>query len=394
MEEYNKKFQELYTVSAEAEWAANTHIVAGDTLNAHNVQKANEAMAAFTGSAENIAKATEFLASSDVLDDITIRQLKAVLSAAANNPGTVPELVKQRIAAENAQNENLFGFDFQIDGKSVSANEIDAVLRDEKNLAKRQAAWESSKAVGKELKTGLDNLRNLRNQTVQALGYNDYFTYQVSDYGMTTEEMMELNLTLVREIWPLYKQLHTYMRYELAKKYNQPVPEMIPAHWIPNRWAQDWTSEVEVKGYDLDAIIAEKGDVWCVEQAERFYVSLGLEKLPASFYSKSSLYPVPAGADYKKNNHASAWHMNLGDDVRSLMSVEPNAEWYETTHHEFGHIYYYMAYSNPNVPVILRGGANRAFHEAIGSMLGLAAMQKPFLQKLELVGPDVEVDQM
>ena len=217
LEDYNKKFQELYTASAEAEWAANTHIVAGDEMNAKNVQKANEAMAAFTGSAENIEKAKGFLASSDVLDDITIRQLKAVLSAAANNPGTVPDLVKERIAAENAQNENLFGFDFQIDGQSVSANEIDAVLRDEKNLAKRQAAWEASKAVGKDLKVGLDNLRGLRNQTVQALGYNDYFTYQVSDYGMTAEEMMELNMTLVREIWPLYKQLHTYMRYELAQ---------------------------------------------------------------------------------------------------------------------------------------------------------------------------------
>jgi hypothetical protein len=57
LEDYNKKFQELYTASAEAEWAANTHIVAGDEMNAKNVQKANEAMAAFTGSAENIEKA-------------------------------------------------------------------------------------------------------------------------------------------------------------------------------------------------------------------------------------------------------------------------------------------------------------------------------------------------
>ncbi len=394
LESYNTQFQKLYYASAEAEWAANTHIVPGDTTNAVLVQKANEAMAAFTGSEANIAKAKEFLEFSKDLDALTVRQLKTILSIAANNPATVPDLVKQRIKAENAQNEALFGFDFKIDGKSVTTNDIDGILRDETNLKKRQAAWEASKAVGTDLKQGLDNLRNLRNKTVQALGFTDYFTYQVSDYGMTTPEMMELNLTLVREIWPLYRELHTYMRYELAKKYKQPVPEMLPAHWLPNRWAQDWTSEVNVKGYDLDAIIAAKGDVWCVEQAERFYVSMGFPKLPLTFYEKSSLYPLPLDATYKKNNHASAWHMDLDKDVRSLMSVEPNAEWYETTHHEFGHIYYYMAYSNPQVPFILRGGANRAFHEAIGSMLGLAAMQKPFLQKLELVGPEVEVDQM
>src|SRR5690606_24240188 len=81
----------------------------------------------------------------------------------------------------------------------------------------------------------------------------------------------------------------------------------------------------------------------------------------------------------KKNNHASAWHLDLDRDVRSLMSVEPNPSWWETTHHELGHIYYYMEYTNPDVPLVLRRGANRAFHEAVGSLLGLASLQKPFL---------------
>lgn len=80
-----------------------------------------------------------------------------------------------------------------------------------------------------------------------------------------------------------------------------------------------------------------------------------------------------------KNNHASAWHMDLDQDVRSLMSVEPNSHWYETTHHELGHIYYYLSYSTPEIPYILREGANRAYHEALGTLFGMAAMQKPFL---------------
>ena len=44
LEAYNTEFQKLYYASAEAEWAANTQIVLGDTLNAVAVQKANEAM--------------------------------------------------------------------------------------------------------------------------------------------------------------------------------------------------------------------------------------------------------------------------------------------------------------------------------------------------------------
>lgn len=58
-------------------------------------------------------------------------------------------------------------------------------------MGKRLKAWEASKEVGKGLKSGLVNLRDLRNKTVQGLGYNDYFEYQVSDYGMSSKEMIE-----------------------------------------------------------------------------------------------------------------------------------------------------------------------------------------------------------
>jgi peptidyl-dipeptidase A len=52
-----------------------------------------------------------------------------------------------------------------------------------------------------------------------------------------------------------------------------------------------------------------------------------------------------------------AWHIDLQKDVRSLMSVEPNTEWFETVHHELGHVYYYINYTNDSVPPLLREGA-------------------------------------
>jgi peptidyl-dipeptidase A len=291
--------------------------------------------------------------------------------------------------------DKLYGFDFQINGKSVNTNDIDAILNDETNLKKRLQAWEASKEVGKNLKSGLIKLRNLRNHTVEALGYPDYFSYQVSDYGISTDQMMKLNYQLVSEIWPLYRELHTYARYELAKRYREKkVPDYLPAHWLPNRWGQDWTALVTVKGMDLDAILRTKTSEWIMQQGEQFYISLGFPSLPQSFWEKSSLYPLPQDAGYKKNNHASAWHMDLNQDIRSLMSVIPNAEWYETVHHELGHIYYYVSYIKHNIPLLLRGGANRAFHEAIGSLMGLAAMQKPFLAQKNLLPVDSKTDEM
>ncbi|MCB9067391.1 MAG: M2 family metallopeptidase [Calditrichae bacterium] len=395
LDSYTTEFQKLYYASAKAEWHSNIYIVEGDNSAEEATKAANEALANFTGSKENIETARELLKSKDQLTPIQIKQLEAVLYAAANNPQTVPDLVKARIAAEAEQNKNLFGFDFQIHGESVSTNEIDNILKTETNESKRLAAWEASKEVGKSLKDGLANLQKLRNETVQALGYDDYFAYQVSSYGMTTQEMVDLNKQLIADVMPLYRELHTYARYEFAKKYRMKnVPDYLPAHWLPNRWGQDWNAMVEVEGLNLDNVLAEKGDKWLIEQAERFYISMGFEELPESFWELSSLYPLPEGSDHKKNNHASAWHMDLEHDIRCLMSVVPNTDWYETTHHELGHIYYYVAYTNPDVPPLLREGANRAFHEAVGSLLGLAAMQKPFMAHLNLIEPDLKTDEM
>ena len=393
IDSYTQQYLKLYATSSEAQWKANTEIKEGDSTNTLAAQRADEAMAAFTGSKENIEHAKKFLEDKDNISDVQKKQLELILYAAANNPQTIADVVKQRIKAENEQTQKLFGFQFMLDGKTVSTNEIDDVLKKEKDITKRLAAWEASKEVGKTLKSGLVNLRELRNKTVRELGYNDYFTYQVSDYNMKSDEMMQTMDRLMEELKPLYRELHTWMRYEMAKKYGQTeVPDYLPAHWLPNRWGQDWSSAVTVKGLDIDNVLSKKSPEWIVKEGENLYVSLGFPALPATFWEKSNLYPYKADSNVKKNNHASAWHMDLGKDVRSLMSVEPNAEWFETANHELGHIYYYMTYTNPDVPPLLRGGANRAYHEAIGTMMGLAAMQKPYLVGRGLVDAGVQTD--
>ncbi|HAL56445.1 MAG TPA: peptidase [Bacteroidetes bacterium] len=392
IDEHTTKWLELSYAYSLAEWNSNTKIVDGDDSNAKATNKARAELSAFTGSKANIEAAQRFLKQLSGLTSLQGKQLRRILYFAADSPETVKDLVKERIAAETAQTEKLYGFDYKIDGKSVTTNRIDEILRTSADLKERNNAWTASKEVGKVLKDGLANLQRLRNATVKPLGYSSYFTYQVSDYGMSTPEMMKLMKRINRELRPLYRELHTYARYELAKNYNASVPDLLPADWLPNRWGQDWSSMVTVEGMNIDAELKDRTPEWIVKQAEQFYVSLGWPALPQSFWDKSSLYPLPSGTLYKKNNHASAWHLDNQNDIRSLMSVEPNADWYETTHHELGHIYYYVSYTNPEVPPLLREGANRAYHEAIGSMIGLAAMQMPFLEGRGLAPRGATID--
>ena len=127
---YTETYLGLQAKSAEADWSLNTKIVDGDNSNSKAYEEAEGKVAEFTGSVEVIEKARRYLEGRAGLNDLQARQLKAILYAAARNPQTKPGLVKARIKADAAQTEALFGFDFKIDGKSVTTIEIDRILEE------------------------------------------------------------------------------------------------------------------------------------------------------------------------------------------------------------------------------------------------------------------------
>jgi peptidyl-dipeptidase A len=389
LEEYNTSWLPLETAANNAAWTALTDVTEAHTaLQVAASQKLND----FVGSKPVLEKLKTLLDAREQLDDLTVRQLEKARLRAAEAPATIPDVVTARIEAEAKQSAAQDGFVYRREmpdapAKIYSPNEIDRVLVESRDLAERQAVWELSKTVGAPLRSGLLRLRDLRNQVARELGFDSFFALQVADYGMTVSEMIDLCDGFITQVRPLQEQVHAWAKHELAKRYGAEVPDgPIPAHWLPNRWGQNWPGMVE--GIDMDAPFAGKSREFITEQAERFYVSLGMPSLPKSFYEKSDLYPADPKSGRKKNSHASAWHVDLRKDVRSLMSIEPNSQWFNTAHHELGHIYYYISYSTPAVPPLLRAGANRAFHEGIGDLIGVAASQKPYLKSVGLLSDD------
>jgi peptidyl-dipeptidase A len=391
--DYDILYRDLWQLAEGARWDANTDI--GDVTSEARVA-AEKAFAEKLGNAELILRAQEYLKSED-LTFVQRQQLNYVLLNAAKFPGTIPETTTKLIEAEAAQNERLYGFEFSVDlpgeePRAVSANEITVGLGDSSDLAARQAWWEASKKIGPSLRDGLVELRDLRNETAASMGHTSFFALEVSEYGMTPQEMIELMDEVLAGMMPLYRQLHCWVRHELAARWDVPVPRKLPAHWIGNKWSQAWPGIVE--GIDLDALVADRSPEWLLTKAEGYYTSMGFPALPASFWEKSDLYALPPDSERKKNTHASAWHIDLDQDVRSLMSVESTFDWLQTTHHELGHVYYYLAYSNPDVPFVLRTGANRAFHEGVGTLIELVSSQTAYLRAIELLSADEEIDQI
>jgi peptidyl-dipeptidase A len=384
LESISSLLQPVATATNDIDWIASTDVTAEHTAERAGADKAR---AALVGSKTVIEKTKGFLKNEKQLDDLTARQLHKLLLAASESPGTIPEVVTKRVGAEARLSSVLDGFTFCLQPKPgggclkpVTANGIDDLLLKSRDLAERQRVWTASKEIGKPLKPGLVELVGLRNQVAREMGYKSYFALKVADYGMSVEEMMALLDDTLATTKPLFDGLHCWAKNTLAARYKRPVPRLIPAHWIGNRWAQYWPGLVEETS--LDPLFKGASPESIVKSAEGFYVSLGFARLPPSFWERSDLYPVPPGVARKKNAHASAWNIDYDQDVRSLMSVEPNEQWFGTAHHELGHIYYFLAYNRPEVPFLLRDGANRAFHEAVGELARLASEQTPYLVKV------------
>src|SRR5260221_3101918 len=192
--------QPVATVADNVDWVAST-----DVTPEHTAQRAgaDKVYAALVGSKVIIEKTKGFLKTDKQLDDVTARQLRKLLLSAAENPGTIPEIVAKRVEAEARLSSVLDSYTFclqpKVGGgggggclKPITANGIDDLLLKSRDLAERQRIWTASKEIGRPLKPGLVELVSLRNQGAREMGYKSYFALKVADYGMTVDEMMAL----------------------------------------------------------------------------------------------------------------------------------------------------------------------------------------------------------
>src|SRR5438045_3325543 len=283
----NAGYQALSRVNNEAQWLAVTDVTPEHDAAA---EATGRAFAAFNGNPAIITEARDLLTHEKELTPITARQLKQLLLYAAEGPMTNPDLVTKRVQAETKQASILNSFEFKLNGQKITANEIDNKLEKSSDLTERKAVWEASKEIGPKLKDNLVILRDLRNGVAREMKYPDYFSLEVAAYGMTTDEMLKMLDDWMAKLRRLYLQLHSWLSYKLAEKYHQPVPKKIPAHWINNRWSQEWPDLVEAA--NIDKYFEGRSADWIIKTAEQFYTGLGFSPLPESLRKKSDVYPL------------------------------------------------------------------------------------------------------
>ena len=282
----------------------------------------------------------------------------------------------------------------------LDLGQLSRVLAKSRDPDEQLEAWVGWRNISRPIKKKYQRFVELANEGARELGFEDLGALWRSGYDMTPDEFVLEMDRLWNQVRPLYESLHCYVRGKLRDHYGEelvPLDQPIPAHLLGNMWSQLWGniydlagSERDAQGLDLTSILRAKGvdELEMVRYGERFFISLGFDPLPETFWERS-LFTKPA--DREVMCHASAWNVDGVQDLRIKMCINVTGEDFSTIHHELGHNIYQRAYNQQ--PFLFQDGAHGGFHEGIGDTIALSITPQ-YLQQVGLIDqvPESEDD--
>jgi peptidyl-dipeptidase A len=280
------------------------------------------------------------LASASDLDPLTRRRLHLLrLDYQAKQ---APVDVLDRItAAEAAVQETYSTFRAQLDGRSVTDNELEDVLRTTTEERRAREVWEARKQIGPVVAGDLRRLAELRNTAARAIGFKDYWEAQLLLDELEPCQLIETLDDVDRATRAPFGAMKADLDRHLSDRFDVPTSHLRPWHY-----GDPFFQETpEVFAPPADPLYAER-DV--VELAAETYRQLGFRNIDA-ILARSDLYPREG-----KNQHAYAVDIDREGDVRTFLNVEPNARWMNTLLHELGHTIYQDGIDRTELPYDLR----------------------------------------
>jgi peptidyl-dipeptidase A len=264
-------------------------------------------------------------------------------------------------------------------GECLDLTALERVLAESRDPAELLDLWRGWRTVSPPMREPYRRFVELANAGARELGFADLGELWRSGYDMPPGDFAREVDRLWQQVRPLYDALHCHVRARLAEKYGADLVrpgEPIPAHLLGNMWSQSWDNVYDLvappggdPGYDLTALLRGAGvdAVEMVRYGERFFTSLGFDPLPDTFWQRS-LFTKPK--DREVVCHASAWDIDMVDDLRIKMCIDVNAEDFKTIHHELGHNFYQRAYNRQSP--LHRASAHDGFHEGVGDTIALS----------------------
>lgn len=371
----NVDLKRLFAEQSRIEWVRNTYITHDTELLA---AAKNEEVMAYQSKA--IKEATRF--DGVAVDPETARFLK-LLKVSSTLPAPDNAEKRKRLATIASELDSTYGKGKYCKGKDGKdcrdLGQLSKVIAESRKYDELLDAWQGWHTISQPMRPLYQEYVQLANEGAKEIGFKDLGELWRSGYDMPPAQFEAETERLWGQVKPLYEALHCYVRGKLSKKYTPakvPAEGLIPAHLLGNMWAQEWGNIYPLvepfpgqSNIDVTAALkrAKYDPVGMVKLGEKFFTSLGLDPLPATFWERS-MFVQPKDRDVVC--HASAWDVTLNNDVRIKMCIKIDEEDLVTVHHELGHNYYYMYYYM--LPALFQQGANDGFHEGIGDTLALS----------------------
>jgi peptidyl-dipeptidase A len=281
----------------------------------------------------------------------------------------------------------------------IPGTELELLMQTTRDYDELLELWTGWREISRPMRGKFERYVELANEGANTLGYNNLGDMWRAGYDMSPDEFRADTDRLWEQVKPLYNELHCHVRARLGEIYGaDKVPQdgPIPAHILGNMWAQEWAPLYDLlepypglADLDVDGTLKTKdySPQEMTRSAENFYVSLGMARLPDTFWTRSQ-FSKPQDRDVQC--HASAWGMDGGNDLRIKMCINQTYDELRVIYHELGHNYYQRAYKD-QAPVF-QGGAHDGFHEAIGDTVVLS-MTPGYLEEVGLIASAEESEQ-
>lgn len=272
-------------------------------------------------------------------------------------------------------------------GEPIRADVLAQRYAVEPDPAERARLWTAMLAPARNLKPGFLQLRDLRNEVARKGGWKHHLAATTDAYGLEPEDQLATAKTMLAELRPLYQQLHTWMRYELAKRYEVDPPDALPVHWLPTPLGEDWSGigarDAAMLGDSLEGL----GPQAMLQQVEGFYTGLGLEPLPPTFWENSSLYPPATGDAYAKSGGAFTLDLDLAGDTRVLLNTAADETSLHAAVREIGFAHAEQIRRTAGVPMPLRMTDPGPLLGALTTWADLIATRGPRLVEAGILPP-------
>jgi len=359
----------LYRENALASWNAN---ISGTNEDFAKSEKASFEYARIFTDSIAFAELKEIKESQSVQDPLLLRQLELLYNAYLG--GQVdPGLIAEQIRMETEISKKYANFRVDLNGKQISDNEVEGILKNSTSSAELQKAWEGSKMIGPVVAADVITLVKHRNKIAQKTGFSNYHEMSLKLSGQDPAEVTQIFDELDNLTRDNFRQLKGEIDSYFANRYKIAVSDMRPWHY-QNRYFQE---APEIYSVDFDKYY-EKQDP--VKLASAYYNGIGLNV--DAILAKSDLYEKPG-----KNQHAFSTDIDRSGDVRTLDNIRPDSYWMNTILHELGHgVYSY--YNDMTLPFSLRDAAHAFTTEAIANMFGRFATNPKWMTDMNIIAKE------